>query len=192
MSLPTLADAKAVLRLLTTNDDAFVTQLLTRAQAAAETLLGVRITAASDTQVIYTNESTLAYNAPPSFVLTRYPIALSPAPTITDNTGATVDASTYAIDPRTGVVRALAFGCFPSGPYTVVGNVGMSAHPDYATRIEPVLNSAILDLVADYYDRRAPGTVSESDGGGFSQTNTQLEVPPRIAARLNSIAVSPV
>jgi uncharacterized phiE125 gp8 family phage protein len=183
MALPTLADAKAVLRLQGTTDDAFVTQLLARAQALVETYVGVRITAATDTVTDWTTDMVRAYGDITMLSLSRYPVA-SAGLTVTDVNAATVDPTTYVLVGTQGLIRAKAGTTFNAGPYTIAGTIGLSAHPDYATRLEAVISTAILDIVADLYDRRAPGTVSESDGGGFSQVNTQAVIPPRVQMSL--------
>lgn len=192
MTLPTLADAKNHLRIQTTAEDAVVADLLLDAQAAVETYLGVRITAATDTMIDRPDRNMRAYGRVQQLLAARYPFATSsPAPVITDSTGATVDPATYTLDGRAGLIIANPGVVFANGPYTIVASVGVSAHPEYATRLERNMRRAILDIVSDLYQRRNPGARMESEGGVSVQYGAEI-IPPRTLAYLASCRVGPL
>jgi hypothetical protein len=98
---------------------------------------------------------------------------------LTDDDGdVLVEDSDYRIDLRTGRITGINRG-FATWPYSITATVGLSAHPDYELRIEPVINAAILDLAADLYQRRSPAATSESTGGGVS-TSYAVGMPQRV------------
>lgn len=186
MSLPTLQDAKDYLRIQTLAENVVVTALLARAQAMVETYLGVRITAAEETVTDHTERSARAYARVTTLQLPRYPFAATnPAPVVVDAQGQTVDPATYTLEPRFGQLLGNPGVSFDNGPYAITATVGLSAHPDYATRIEPLVSAAILDLVADLYQRRNPAASNESEGG-VSVTYRPDVIPMRTQAYLAS------
>lgn len=173
MALPTLQDAKDYLRIDTTAEDGLVTALLARAKASIETWLGYPIIAASRTVVTYDRLTSDTWISLPG------PFASSPTPVFTDTGGVTVDTSSYVLDGRSGKVRASYNGHFGPGPYTVTATIGLSAHPDYAIRLESIASTAILDLVSHYYENRNPAITADS-GSTFSFDG----IPPRIQSDL--------
>lgn len=192
MALPTLNDAKAVLRVQTKAEDALIGQFLTRAQAIVETYIGVPIIAVADTLTDWTTDAVRAYGHVTRLYLPRYPVATTPAPVLTDVDGNVILASTYVVDPRSGAIRATAGNAFDNGPFTIVATVGLSAHPNYTTTIESVVAQAILDLVADLYFRRNPNASSESDGGGFVVMYSPDMIPKRVQMALAPLRISVV
>ena len=192
MALATLKDAKDILRVQTTAEDSLIEQFRARAQAMVETYIGVPITAVTDTVTDYSQLSVRAYAHKSMLRLDRYPIATSPAPVVTDTDGNVIAASTYTVDGRSGLIRATPGNAFDNGPYTIAGTIGLSAHPNYASRIEPLLNAAILDVVADFYSRRNPSTAMESAGGGVNVSYVHDGLPPRLCAMLAPLRVSVV
>jgi hypothetical protein len=186
MPLPTLKNAKEYLRLTTTAEDSIVAQLLVRAQAIVETDIGVQLVAAADSLLDDTTRSQRAYSAPTRLQLDRYPIDPSGL-VVTDTNGVVVDATTYRIDGRAGQIIGNVGMSFGSGPYTITGNVGLSAHPDYAARLEPLAGAAILDVVADLYQRRNPDASMESAGGGVSVQYHGDEIAPRTRALISRL-----
>lgn len=191
MTLPTLADAKAALRIQTTAEDAVIADLLLDAQAAVETYLGVRIAAASDVMTDRTDRNGRAYGRVQQLMCERYPVAASPAPVVTDVNGATVDPTTYTVDGRRGFLIGNAGVTFDAGPYTITATVGVSAHPDYTARLERLVRRAILDLVSDLYQRRNPGARMEGEAGVTVQYGPEI-IPPRTLAYLASCRVGPL
>lgn len=174
MALPTLQDAKDFLRVVATDEDALVTAFLARAKAKIETLLGYPMTAAARTIVFYGREySDDVIQLPGPF------LATGPAPVFTDTGGVVVEATSYVLDVRAGKIRASFGGYFGPGPYTVVATIGLTAHPDYAGSLEAVASTAILDLVAHYYENRNPSLSSES-----GESHQPDAIPPRIVSDL--------
>jgi uncharacterized phiE125 gp8 family phage protein len=188
MSLPTLADAKTYLRIQTTAEDAAVTGLLARALAIVETSIGVRLVAAIETVTDWTTDAVRAWSAPTRLQLPRYPVALTPAPVVVDTNGTTVDAATYVVDGRIGQIRAKPGTVFNNGPYAITATIGWSTHPDYATRLEALAAAAILDVVADLYQRRNPGAVAEYEGGAGA-TYGSAALPARTWALLAPLRI---
>lgn len=189
MALPTAADVKAYLRLTdaaATADASFITRVLAEVTALVERRLGVPIVAVARTMTVdawerYTDyPEWRAYHGPPSLFLPLYPVAASPAAVVVNADGATVDVGNYTVDRTTGVLSATTdYGYFPADTYTITATVGMSAAPDYATAIEPVLSGVILDVVADRYQNREPGYSTVTAGGGVSRTHYASGLPPR-------------
>lgn len=186
MALPTPLDAKLYCRIETADEDVLVSQLLARAKATVEWYIGYPMTAVATTYV-NTDVSLPGFSTAPY----RYSVAelqlpgpfllTAPAPIVTDVNGTVVDPTTYVLDNREGRIRSKdGSAIFGSLPYTVVATIGLSAHPDYAARLEAVASIAILDLVAHLYQNRNPAVISESDEGGSSQSLSPDAIPPRI------------
>ena len=57
---------------------------------------------------------------------------------------------------------------FGTGPYVITATVGLSAHPDYATKYEPRARALIMGLFSILYHQRNPNATQESAGGGVS------------------------
>jgi hypothetical protein len=74
-------------------------------------------------------------------------------------------------------------------PSSVTGPPPMSTLPDYATRWEPLLSRAILDMVAEFHSHRDPMVTNESSGGGTSVARGRLVhgLPPRVRAMLKPV-----
>jgi pyridoxal/pyridoxine/pyridoxamine kinase len=103
---------------------------------------------------------------------------------ITDADDLVIEDTDYSIDYRIGVISAATGISFATYPYTVVATVGLSAHPDYADFIEPVINAAILDIVADRWNRRNPAASNESEGGGVGTSYRGVGIPERVQEML--------
>jgi hypothetical protein len=72
----------------------------------------------------------------------------------------------FRVNTQTGMIVATDGARFDNFPYTVTATVGLELLPGYATRVEPNLSQAFLDLCADWYQRRNPGAFTEGAGGG--------------------------
>jgi uncharacterized phiE125 gp8 family phage protein len=182
VALPTLSDCKSYLRIETTDEDSLVTQLLARAQASVERVLGYALTAVSRA---YTNYSAVPCWLPTQQLPLPGPFKTSgPAPTVVDRDGTTVDATTYDLDNRGCKIRGKSGVWFSNGPYTITADIGLSAHPDYATQLEAVVATAIVDLVAHLYQNRNASISSQIDEGGSSVgmggIGRQDPLPPRV------------
>lgn len=188
MPLPTFADAKLYLRIEDSDEDQLVTQLVARAKAQIETFIGYPFTAVEKTFVEYRAGCALGGD----FIQLPGPFALSPAPAVTDPSGGVIDTTSYVLDPAAGKIRAKDRGYFGSRPITVVATIGLSAHPDYASRLEAVASIAIIDLVADLYQNRNPNVSSSQDEGGGSFAMSGIghvdSIPPRV---MQSIMILP-
>lgn len=184
--LPTLQDAKQLLRIEHADEDTLVQQLLSRAKADIETFLGYALTAVQTTHVDYTERDN--YGVQPVLTMPGPFKTAAPAPVVTDVNGSTVDAANYYLDDRGLKIRAKPGYSFPARPYTIVATIGLSAHPDYAARYELVAATAILDLVAHRYWNRNPGVRTETDEGGGSKAYRDEAIPPEI---INQIMMLP-
>lgn len=184
MALPTVADAKSVLRVEDTSEDTLLGQMLARAQALLERLLGYPLTAAAQAYTDYAR--TDEWDSP---VILQLPGPFAAAPVVADVNGTAVDSSTYYVERGTGKIRAKQGYNFPTGPYTITATIGLSAHPDYATRLEAVATQALLDWVAHLYFNRNPGTTLETDEGGSSRMLSPDAVPARV---LESVQLLPM
>lgn len=183
MALPDVDDVKAYLGIEHADEDAVLEQLLAQALALVEAYLRRPITAAAGTQ----------YDVPVRRVDGRdvlfvdvYPIAAATEQTpltVTDADDETVDAATYRLDAFRGTLTAKSGESFSNGPYTVVAHAGLSARADYATGVEPLISAAIIDVVADRYQRRNPAASTETDGD-VSTSYRDPGIPERALAML--------
>lgn len=110
---------------------------------------------------------------------------------LTDGNGNTlVEDTDFRLDVRNGVITPLT-GSFSTFPYTIECSVGLSALTEYTERVEPVVNAAILDTIADRYQRRNPAATSEGAGGGVVQSYTG-GLPQRVRDLLAPFRVFPI
>ena len=79
-----------------------------------------------------------------------------------------------------GILSALRPRSLLDRASTVFVTIGLSAHPDYATRLEAVASTAILDLVSHLYENRQPVGASE----GLLAETVNVAIPPRIQSDL--------
>ncbi len=180
MALPTGADLKTYLRIEHSAEDTLLADLILQATAWAQSLVGRPFVAVAKTIGVDNRDAGVFY-------LGEYPVkASSPAPVITDSSGDVVDAATYALDPSTGRFTANTGSSWGVSPYQVVATVGLSAHPNYATKYEPQLRALIIGLAAVLYHHRNPGASSESSGG-VSVSYHDAEVPPQLLSIARSM-----
>jgi hypothetical protein len=102
-------------------------------------------------------------------------------------TEAVVDADTYVIDQRTGLINTVYGETFENVPYTIEITVGWEQDPDFGNVSEPILHDAILWAATDFYRRRNPGAEYEQSGGQVSITYTRDEIPAVLRGRLESL-----
>lgn len=187
MALPTLADLKAYVRREDAADDATLTLLLAHAQAVVERHLGVPLVAASKTLYDRGEEALRGSRSVRSLLLDAYPASIT---SITDFTGLVLDSSLdydAADTPSSGIVWARPGTGFSNFPYTIVANVGLSVHPDYASRLEAMASRIIVDAAAWWYQARNPAASGETDPG--VSTQYVLEgLPPRIQVAIRGLA----
>jgi uncharacterized phiE125 gp8 family phage protein len=183
MALPTVADCKDYLRIEHTAEDAMLAGWLAQAIALIEAELGRPITILNRTFVLECEPSRVSSTR---LFVPIYPIATEDSSagtadlTLTDADGTVlVEDTDYRLDTRTGWITAID-SCFSNYPYTIVADVGLAALPEYATRIEPALSAAVLDVVADRYQRRNPAAQAEGAGGGVYTQSQIAGLPDRV------------
>lgn len=188
MALPTVADCKNYLRIEHTAEDAMLAVWLAQAIALVEAELG--------RPILYLKNRSFSIDAsalaPHKLLVPLSPIAVADSSATTDDLLLTdadgtvlVEGTDYRLDVRTGVITALQ-GCFSRYPYTVVADVGLQALPEYLTHVEPAVSGAILDVVADRYQRRNPAATNEAVGADASAAFTTFApgLPARVVAAL--------
>lgn len=193
MALLTVQDIKDYLRIEHSAEDAMLAGWRAQAIAAVEAEIGRPILMEQRTFVLDTKIADRTLFAP------MYPFASDDssggieAPELTDENGdVLLEDTDYRIDYRAGMIHSLS-GCFAAYPYVLEVWVGLEAAVDYADRIEPALNAAILDVVADRYQRRNPAATNEDATGvssGYSASNPGL--PQRVRDLLAPWRVEPI
>lgn len=186
MALVTLTELKAYLRVTHTLEDTLITAMLATAKGIIEDALGVPLASATRAWTDRAFSPRTDYR-PPSLLL-PYPCKLAGL-VVTDGDGVAVAATEYDTSEllTTGILWA-ARGCsWWNGPYSGTATIGLSEHPDYTTRVEPIVNAVIQDIVADLYQRRNPGATAEADPG-VSTTYSVEQLPPRTRRMLASLA----
>lgn len=190
MALPTVDDIKLVLKIQYAAEDTMLAGMYARACALIIGVLGRPYEAVSRTWV---DEGGMvrAYGSLRSLEIPVTPI--DPASLVIED----ADGEILAVDadyraPRSwdGVVRASSGCSFGNPPYTLTANVGLSAsygsdgQIDYATVIEPTVGQALIDTVADWYQRRNPAAAGEGTGGGVSTSWQKAGLPDRVKEAL--------
>lgn len=181
----TTADLRAYLRIETDAEDVLLGTLLRQATAVVEAYLRQPIQARPVTFTLAAeydgHDGRYGYAIYASRL--RFPLSPIAEPvTVTDRNDETlVD---YTVSPGRGTVTAASGASFAAGPYTVTATAGLSLRPDFTDAVEPAINAAITDVVADVYQRRNPGATYEGAGGGVSATYSDIGLPQRIKAVL--------
>lgn len=182
MALLTVDEIKEQLRVEHTADDTHIVVLRTLALGLIQAFIGRPIVAVERTFADRADSQVYNGGGPRSLIVPETPI--DPASiAITDKDGTVVDTDDLAVDAETGIIRFTDGDRFPFGPYAITVDVGLSALSRYADEIEPVVNAALLDTVADFYQRRSPGATSESSAG-VSRSYTTEDIPPRTRGTL--------
>ena len=159
MSLPDRDALKLRLRIESDVEDADLDLMLASALGTIEQYVKRPIVATERTVVI---ESRDEWITPTRLFLPLYPVDVATVE-ITDADDAAI--TDIRVNGMTGLVTSTGSG-FSNFPYTVTADVGLSLMDDYATRVEPILAQALLDLCADWYQRRNPAALAEGAGGG--------------------------
>ena len=121
-----------------------------------------------------------------SFFLPLYPVDPD---TVTIEDADAVAVTDFRVNARTGKLISTGSG-FSNFPLTITADVGLSLMDDYATRVEPKLAQAFLDLCADWYQRRNPAALAEGAGGGVITQYPSLGVPERICKQLEAFRLA--
>jgi hypothetical protein len=191
MALPSLQQVKDRLRIEHDVEDDDLTLMMASALATITEAVGRPLTATERTFTIECPAS-LAYPyesyAPAchSFFLPLYPVDPDSV-TIEDVDEVALDE--FRVNGITGQIRTTG-SAFSNFPLTVTADVGLDLMDDYATRVEPKLAQAFLDLCADWYQRRNPGALAEGAGGGVITQWQTLGVPERIRAQLSAFRLA--
>lgn len=185
MALPTVQDCKDYLRIEHTAEDVMLAGWLAQAIALIEAEIGRPVEILNKTWTLECDPSAVALTR---IFVPQYPVAVadSSASTsdlvLTDADGTVlVEDADYRLDIRTGQITGIDGYAFTRYPYTIVADVGLEALPEYAARIEPAIAAAVLDVVADRYQRRDPAAVQEASGGGVTTMyGTASGLPQRV------------
>lgn len=184
MSLITVQDVKDYCRIQHTAEDTMLASWLAQAIARLEGYVRRPITAEERTFTLE-QPSDANTRAIRMLFVPVYPVSDAPALTLTGvDAVELVEGTDYRLDRRTGQITALASVTFAQWPYTIVATVGLSARDDYATRIEPMLNDMILDIVADKYLRRNAAATNETEGGVSVSYDAASGLPKRVCETL--------
>src|SRR5574340_169937 len=132
MTLPVAADLKTFLRIETTDEDALVAQLLTRAQAMVETYIGRPLIAVPNLTTVDDAITHELYGRVTTLQTDLWPIDPA-AVAVVDADAETVDPTTYRIVASRGQIVGLPGTSFVHGPYTITysaGHQGRAREPD--------------------------------------------------------------
>lgn len=185
MTLVTVAHCISHLRLPDSSESALLT--IYRAEALARIIAYIGRPIEATTRTFRDPAAThVAYGVVARLSLPEWPVDPESV-TVTDQDGAAVPADEYTVQGDEGFIEAVSGGSFSNGPYSVEADVGLATSSRYAAEFEPIVNGAILDLVADKYHRRNPGASSENAAGGLSRSYFADEIPPAIRARLDAL-----
>lgn len=182
MSLYTVADLKAYLRVEHGADDALLSALALSAVGMIESYLQRPILSASRTVVDVAQPANGGQVG--ALLVPTWPIGA--VWSVVHDDGEVLDVSTLAIGAN-GMIRRTDGTVFRRGPWSITVTVGLEHDPYYAERVEPVLQQAVRDVVADLYLRRNPAATAENEGGGVSQSYGAVDaqgIPLRTAAML--------
>lgn len=190
MALLTLAQIKADLRVESDAEDETLTRFLAEAIARVkaiarqrDTVLGTPISTTFFPLKAYRNEHGRSV-----LLLPMWPVLASPLPVVTDGDGVVVVSSNYTVTSRLARIQGIIDYTFSDFPYSVVATVGLETDPLYATEIEPVINTAIRDIVADKYQHRNPSSSSESTAGvSVSYDSDGFGIPERARMLLDDV-----
>lgn len=181
MSLPDRDAVKEYLRIENDTEDSVVDSFLLSAVGFIEEFTGRPIEA---TERTWTIEQRVAGCAVTSFFLPLYPVLHEADTLVTITDADDVEVIDFRVNTALGKVIATNSASFDNFPYTVVATVGLELMADYSTRVEPKLSQAVLDLCADWYQRRNPAALAEGAGGGVITQWQTLGVPERICQQL--------
>jgi hypothetical protein len=185
MALPDAQDVKDYLKVETDEEDDLIEGITDSAHAWLTAYFGVPLSGTERT--FYARYPREGRRKEAACQLVIPVIPCSDTATITDGDEDEVDAATYTIDSRTGLVDTVRFEVFDNPPYDIVVNVGWTYAPDYDERVEPILRQAILWAATDYYRRRGAAVEYEQSGGQVSITYITDEVPPVLRGLLEQV-----
>jgi hypothetical protein len=185
MALPDAQDVKDYLKVETDEEDDLIDGITDSAHAWLTAYFGIPL--AGTERTFYARYPREGRRKEASCQLVIPVSPCSDTATITDGFEDEVDAATYTIDSRTGLVDTVRFEVFDNPPYDITVDVGWTFAPDYDERVEPILRQAILWAATDYYRRRNAGVEYEQSGGQVSITYITDEVPPVLRGLMEQI-----
>lgn len=195
-TLVTVQKVKDYFRIETTAEDDLISDLIVRAEAEIETVVGISLTKRAVTW--YDEAKTLRIPGVVTNLLLRSKPIDESTVVVTDAAGDVVDADTYTIRQDRGLIMANQYGAAPIpgpavvfdlGPYAISCDAGFSTSPTYATRELPMIQASVIDYVGMLYQQRTPGARTESAAG----TRVEYEVdeatglPKRIARAIRTL-----
>ena len=183
MSLVTSASLYAFVRAESTAELSLMDTFISGALGIIESYIGRSV---RSTLVNMTDDGGVGAT---SLILSQYPV--SGSITVADVDGVVVESTNYTIRSTEGRIVGLNGYLFNNGPYTITAYTGLEHHPQYASRIEPVVNMAILDIASDLYSRRQPAISNES-AAETAVSYVADVVPPRTAGLLAKLAIIPI
>jgi hypothetical protein len=187
VALPDLQAVKDRLRIENDVEDDDLELMRDSAIATITEKVGRPIEAAERTWVIEAPSSNWDYVTPAyRFFLPLYPVLHEGDDLVTITDADDEEVTDFRVNAQSGLIVATESTVFDNWPYTVTAMVGLDLMADYATRIEPKLSQAFLDLCADWYQRRNPAALAEGAGGGVITQWQSLGVPERICKQLDA------
>lgn len=189
MSLPDRAAVKLRLRIENDVEDDDIDLMILSATATIEEYIGRPIYATDRTWVMESPSANWDGVTPVyRFFLPLFPVLNegSAGPDlVTISDADDVAVTDFRVNTQVGLIVATGSTVFDNWPYTVTATVGLDLMDSFATRIEPKLSQAFLDLCADWYQRRNPNASMEAGGGGVVTQYAMLGVPERVCRQLD-------
>jgi hypothetical protein len=191
MALPTRDDLKTYLKIEIDAEDDLLTALVAQAKAMVEVWLGAPITAVSRSYVdraMTDRVGSVGSGSATALVVPVRPIgSTEEAPiVVTDGSGVVVDSANYSVDANAGMIWGKGSFRFTNGPYTIACLVGLSLWAKYAA-IEPVINTAILDVAADLYQNRTPRASTETGAASTISWDVSRHTSERVIRSLKGL-----
>lgn len=196
-TLVTVAKVKSYFRIETTAEDELLADLIVRAEAEIEVVVGYSLTRRAMTWRDDA-ETLRLWSAVTNLLLPGIPIDAATL-AIVDADGDTVDDSTYEVRQDKGMVCARGFGfagpldgpttVFDNGPYTMTFDAGFACSDTYATRELPFIQASVIDYVGMLYQQRTPGASTEGAAGTrvTYEVDEATGLPKRIARALRKL-----
>lgn len=181
MSLYTLANLKAYLRVEHSADDALLTALAESAVALLESYLNRPLE--SQARVFVDPAAPEGGGKVGALLVPTWPVGV--VTSVTHDDGEALDVTTIKASAQ--MLRKTDGTPFRRGPWAIACTVGLEHHPQWETVVQPVMQQAVRDVVADLYLRRNPAATAENEGGGVSQSYGAVNaqgIPLRTAAML--------
>jgi hypothetical protein len=157
-------DIKRYLRIQTDEENPLLLGLINSGIALVEAWIGRPIEARPMT---FTDSGVDMFDRP--LAKLRVPVTpVSSLLSVVDDDGGAVDLTRLRVDTVTGLVAYKDKSTFNNGPYTITASVGLSASPQYRFGASAAIQQAVVDIVADLYQRRNPAASREAEGGGIA------------------------